>query len=287
MGARVYLVDGTMELFRCFHGAPRASNGDGREVGAARALFATLASLVHQPDVTHVAIAFDSVVPPPGHPSGSSPDGLIASQAGLAAEVARALGVGVWPSGRYQADELLATGAAKFAADPRVDLVVICSNDKDFHQCVRGERVVALDRIRKVVTDESVVVARYGVTPRQIPELFALVGDRSDGLPGVPGWGLKSAAALLGAYGTVEAIPLDPTSWVVDVRGATRLATALADRRSEALLCRDLSELRTDLPLHHGLDDLEWRGANRSCVDALGELLGDDSLPDRIERWRA
>ncbi len=140
MGARVYLVDGTMELFRCFHGAPRASHGDGREVGAVRALFATLASLVQQPDVTHVAVALDSVVPPPGRPSGSSPDDLIASQVGLAAEVVRALGVVVWPSGRYQADELLATGAAKFADDPRVDQVVICSNDKDFHQCVRAER---------------------------------------------------------------------------------------------------------------------------------------------------
>ncbi len=131
------------------------------------------------------------------------------------------------------------------------------------------------------------MVARYGVAPRQIPELFALIGDRSDGLPGVPGWGPKSAAALLGAYGTIEAIPLDPSSWAVAVRGAPRLAAALAERCAETLLCRDLSELRTDLPLHHRLDDLEWQGANRARVDALGELLGDDSLPERIGRWRA
>jgi 5'-3' exonuclease len=286
MGARVALVDGTMELFRCFHGAPRATNAEAREVGAVRALFATLASLMHQPDVTHAAVAFDSVVPPPGR-VGTTADELIASQVGMAAGVVRALGVPVWPSGRYQADEIIATGAARFAADPGVDQVTICSNDKDFHQCIVRDRVVTLDRIRKVVTDEAAVVERYGVMPRQIPELFALVGDRSDGLPGIPGWGATSAAALLARYGTIDAIPLDPEMWDVEVRGAVRLAAALAERRDEALLCRDLAVLRTDLPLGQELHALQWRGADRELVSALADTLGDDTLPDRIGRWRA
>ena len=143
-----------------------------------------------RPGVTHVAVAFDSVVAPAGSTRGPTPDALIASQAPLAAEAVRALGVPVWPSGRYQADELLATAAARYAADPHVDQVVICSTDNDFNQCVRGDRVVVLDRIRTVVTDEAAVRDATAWRRAQIPDLFALVGDRSDGIPGVPGWGV-------------------------------------------------------------------------------------------------
>jgi 5'-3' exonuclease len=284
-GVQVHLVDGTFELFRCFHGAPRARTTGGREVGAARGLLATIAALLRRDGVTHVAVAFDSVVPPPGSAKATSADQLIASQCGLAAEAVRSLGVPVWPSGRYQADEILATAAARFADDRRVARVVICSTDNDFDQCVRGERVVVLDRIRDTITDETTVRARYGVDPRQIPELFALVGDRSDGLPGVPGWGIASSAALLQRYGTVAAIPLEPTAWDVAVRGRDRLARTLRDHRDEALLCRDLSELRTDLPLRADLDALAWRGARRDRLTALCRTLEDDSVVERISRW--
>ena len=212
----VHLVDGTFELFRCFHGAPRASGSDGTEVGAARGFLATIVALLA--DATHVAVAFDSVVAPPGK-AGREPESLIAHQAPLAAEAVRSLGVTLWPSGRYQADEMLATAAARYHADEAVDQVVICSTDNDFNQCVRGERVVVLDRIRKVVTDEVAVRNRYGVAPSQVPDLFALVGDHSDGLPGVPGWGVKSAAALLRRYGTIDAVPCDPASWDLDDPG--------------------------------------------------------------------
>ncbi|MGB8858150.1 MAG: 5'-3' exonuclease H3TH domain-containing protein [Ilumatobacteraceae bacterium] len=281
---KVHLVDGTFELFRCFHGAPRAQHG-GREVGAARALLATFVSLLRQPDVSHVAIAFDSVVAPPG--SGSSNEALIGAQAPLAAEITRALGLTLWPTGRYQADEMLSTAAARFAADESVDQVVICANDNDFDQCVIGERVVVLDRIRKVVTDEVAVCARWGVAPAQIPDLFALIGDRSDGLPGVPGWGVRSASSLLGAYGSLDAIPLDAASWTVKVRGAERLAAMLRERHDETLLCRDLSRLRTDLPVRSSLADLEWRGANRQALAGLCGRLGDDSVLERIGNWSA
>jgi 5'-3' exonuclease len=282
----VHLVDGTFELFRCFHGAPRAANDGGREVGAARGFLATTSALVHDPDVTHVAVAFDSVVAPPGSiraaGRGGSTEQLIGSQAPLAAAAARALGIPVWPAGRYQADELLATAAARFADDDRVAQVVICSSDNDFDQCVRGDRVVVLDRIRRAVTDEPAVRAKWGVAPTQIPDLFALVGDRSDGLPGVPGWGKASAAAVLARWGSVAAIPADPAEWAVRVRGAERLAAALAEHRDEALLCRDLSELRTDLPLRATLDDLAWRGPRRAQLEVLCAELGDTSVLDRL-----
>jgi 5'-3' exonuclease len=280
----VHLVDGTYELFRCFHGAPRADVG-GREVGAVRGLLATLVALLGQPDVTHVAVAFDSVVDPPASRRDRSADGLIASQQSLAAQTVRALGVPVWPSGRYQADELLASAAHRLRADADVEQVVICSNDNDFTQCVRGQRVVLLDRSRRVLTDEARVRERFGVAPAQIPDLFALVGDLSDGLPGVPGWGLRSASAVLARYGTLEAIPLEPAAWDVAVRGRDRLAASLRERHDEALLCRDLSVLRTDLPVPAELDRLRWQGARRDLVDALVAVLGDDSAVERITRW--
>lgn len=283
---RVHLVDGTFELFRCFHGAPRAFNADGREVGAARGFLATMAALVLDPEVTHMAVAFDSVVAPPGSvraaARGGSADQVIGSQAPLAAAAVRALGLPVWPAGRYQADELLATAAARYASDDRVEQVVICSSDNDFDQCVRGTRVVVLNRIRREVTDEAAVRAKWGVTPQQIPDLFALVGDRSDGLPGVPGWGKASAAAVLGRWGSVDAIPDEHTGWDVRIRGAERLAASLRDHRDEALLCRDLSELRTDLPLRAPLDDLEWRGVRPDLLAVLCADLDDTSVADRF-----
>jgi 5'-3' exonuclease len=281
----VHLVDGTFELFRCFHGAPRASGPTGREVGAARGLFATLVSLAGEPEVTHVAVAFDSVVVPAGAAKDRSANGLIASQQALAAQVVRSLGIPVWPAGRYQADELLASAARMLVERQDVASVVICSSDNDFDQCVRGERVVVLDRIRKVVTDEAAVRARWGVAPQQIPDLFALVGDRSDGLPGVPGWGIQSAAALLQRYGRLADIPLDAERWDVPVRGRDRLVASLREHRAEALLCRDLAELRDDLPVPAHPTVLEWRGAHRRLVAELVEALGDDSSVERITRW--
>jgi 5'-3' exonuclease len=282
----VHLVDGTFELFRCFHGAPRARTSDGREVGAARALAATLTALVSADDVGHLAVAFDSIVAPPGSSRGSSSDALIGAQQPLAAAVVRALGITLWPSGRYQADEILSTAAERFAADDAVRQVVICSNDNDFAQCVRGDRVVVLDRIRKVVTDGAAVHEQFGVRPDQIPDLFGLVGDRSDGLPGVPGWGKVSAAALLERYQRIDDIPLDAGKWGVAVRGRERLAAALREHRDEALLCRDLSVLRTDLPVPATLDVVAWRGARRAAVDRLVALLEDDAVVERIPRWR-
>jgi len=282
----VHLVDGTFELFRCFHGAPRATGADGREVGAARGLLSTLVALASDPSVTHVAVAFDSIVDPPNAGRDRSPEGLIASQQSLAGQVTRALGLTLWPSGRYQADELIASGAHQLARDPTVEKVVICSIDNDFNQCVEASRVVLLDRIRRVVTDEDRVRERFGVAPTQIPDLFALVGDRSDGLPGVPGWGWRSAAEVLRRYGTVDGIPLDASQWDIRLRGRERLATNLRERWDETILCRDLAVLRVDLPVQATPAALEWHGADRERIDALVKVLDDDAPVERIARWR-
>ncbi|MCE9623310.1 MAG: flap endonuclease [Actinomycetia bacterium] len=283
--AHVYLVDGTFELFRCFHGAPRAKGRSGAEVGAARGLLATFVSLLAKNEVTHIAIAFDSIVAPAKSPGPPSAEALIGAQQPLAAAIVRALGVTLWPAGRFQADDLLATGAARLAEDSDVDRVIICTTDNDLAQCVRGERVVVLDRIRQVVTDEARVRAQFGVTPQQIPDLFALIGDRSDGLAGLPGWGPKSAAAVLQRYGSVATIPDDHKQWDVAVRGAERLAAVLRERREETVLSRELSIRRDDLPLPVSLSALEWRGARRELVDELVAELDDDSTVARIPRW--
>jgi 5'-3' exonuclease len=284
---KVHLVDGTFELFRCFHGAPRAAAPDGREVGAGRGVLATMTALLNDPDVTHVAVAFDRVVAPPSSPGrAGSAEALIGMQAPLAAAIVRALGIAVWPSGRYQADELIATAAHAYAADPNVEQVVICATDNDFAQCVRGGRVVLLDRIRTRVTDAAGVFERFGVEPVQIPDLFALIGDRSDGLAGVPGWGRTSAAAVLARYRRLDDIPHDPALWDVPVRGATRLSASLRDHWDEALLCRDLSVLRTDLPIRQTVADLEWLGASRPAIDEVVARLGDPTAVEWIPRWR-
>ena len=281
-----YLVDGTFELFRCFHGAPQVTGPSGDEVGAARALMATLVSLLDKRRVTHAAVAFDSVIaptPPKGRPTSED---LIGAQQPLAADVVRALGLPVWPAGRFRGDDLLATGAARLADDERVGQVVICTIDNDLAQCVRGGRVVMLDRIRDVVTDADAVRQKFGVEPEQIPDLFGLVGDRSDGIAGVPGWGPVSAARVLRRYRSIADIPDDPADWAVEIRGRDRLAATLRERRAEALMASELSVRRGDLPLRVTLDDVEWDGARLDLIEPLLERLGDDSVLERIPRWQ-
>lgn len=289
---KVHLVDGTFELFRCFFGAPEAQDASGREVGATRGFLHTLVALLRQPDVTHVAIAFDAVVDvvrpgrAPAPLAGPGPDPRLRAQYPLAAEAARALGLVVWPMIRYQADDALATGAALYKDLPGVEQVVICTTDKDLAQCVLGTRVVLLDRIHKTLSDEAEVRRRFGVAPSSIPDFLALTGDPSDGLPGVPGFGPKTAAALLARHETIEAIPDDPAAWDVAVRGAPRLALTLRLHRLETILCRNLARKRTDVPIPHALADLEWRGAHRDALARLAAGIGEEAVLARVPRWR-
>lgn len=236
---KIHLVDGTYELFRSFYGAPRSRSESGLEVGAVRGLMRSLLALLGSSDVTHVAVAFDHVIESfrnelyAGYKTGAGIDPELYAQFGPAEDGCRALGVVTWPMVEFEADDAIATAAARFAEAPDVEQVVICSPDKDLAQCVRDGRVVCLDRMRRKVIDEDAVVAKFGVGPGSMPDWLALVGDAADGLPGIAGWGAKSTAAVLGAYGSLDRIPDDPRQWTVKVRGADKLAASLAARRDE------------------------------------------------------
>ncbi|HSB61553.1 MAG TPA: 5'-3' exonuclease H3TH domain-containing protein [Vicinamibacteria bacterium] len=289
---RVHLVDATYELFRAHFGAPPARGRDGSEVGATRGFLRSMLALLGEDGVTHVACAFDHVIESfrnrlfDGYKTGEGvPEDLMA-QFPLAERAAGALGLVVWPMVEFEADDALATAAARWDADETVGQVVICSPDKDLAQCVRGSRVVCLDRRRRLLLDQAGTVAKFGVPPGAIPDWLALVGDDADGIPGIPRWGAKSAAALLARYGRIEDIPDEAARWDVEVRGADALAESLRRRRSEAALYRSLATLRTDVPLEETLADLEWRGARRDELAAVARDLDDGDLLDRVVRWR-
>src|SRR5262252_6030804 len=252
---KVHLIDGTFELFRAYYGAPSSATADGFEAGAVRGLLRSLLALLGEPGVTHVAIAFDHVIESfrndlyAGYKMGDGIEPELFAQFHPAEDACRALGVVTWPMIEFECDDALATAAARFANEPGVEQVVICSPDKDLAQCVRGTRIVCLDRIRRTSLDEDGVRAKFGVNPASIPDWLALVGDSADGFPGVPRWGAKSASAVLGAYEHLERIPDDARSWSVKVRGAESLAASLREHRADASLFRRLATLREDVPL--------------------------------------
>ncbi|MCB1057671.1 MAG: flap endonuclease [Acidobacteria bacterium] len=285
---KIHLVDGTYELFRAFYGPPPRQAPDGTEIGAARGLLLSLHALLREPGVTHAAVAFDTVIESfrnelfAGYKTGEGIDPLLHAQFPLAERATAALGVVVWPMRDFEADDALATAAARFADGDDVEQVVLCSPDKDLAQCVHGERVVCLDRRRETLLDEDGVRAKHGVDPESIPDLLALTGDTADGIPGLPGWGAKSSATVLAHYRHLEAIPDDPEEWPVKVRGASRLAATLAERRADATLYRRLATLRTDVPLAEDQADLRWQGADRQALEALATEWGDPGLVERI-----
>jgi 5'-3' exonuclease len=289
---KVHLVDGTYELFRAHYGMPPMTASDGRAVSAVSGLLRTLLALLRQEDVTHVACAFDHVVESfrndlfDGYKTGDNvPEDLFA-QFELAEEAVSDLGIVVWPMTEFEADDALATAVVIWEPDPRVEQIVICSPDKDLCQMVRGDRVVCLDRRKELVRDADGVRERFGVDPESIPDYLALVGDSADGIPGVPRWGAKGAAAVLARYRTIEEIPSDSNEWDLNVRGAAGLARSLADRREDASLYKMLATLRTDVPLSETLDDLEWTGAFKERYQALCASLGFGRLADAPHLWR-
>jgi 5'-3' exonuclease len=286
----VHLVDGTFELFRAYYGSPPATDASGREVGAVRGLARSLLALAGERDVTHLAVAFDHVIESfrnglyPGYKTGDGIDAALYSQFGLAEDVCRALGIVTWPMVDFECDDALATAAARFAADPSVERVIVCSPDKDLAQCVQGERVVCFDRMRRKRLDERGVVEKFGVHPTSIPDWLALVGDSADGYPGIPRWGAKSAAAVLAKYAHLEAIPASASDWNVAVRGAAALAASLEAHRTDAALFRQLATLRTDVPLAESLDDLRWRGPDAPALAAIAAEWGDGAIVERAQR---
>lgn len=289
---RVHLVDGTFELFRAHYGKrPGHFGPDGQDLKATVGVVSSIIALFDDPDeqATHVAVAFDNPIESfrnelfDGYKTGAGMDPVLVAQMPTVEEAVRALGVVVWSMDRWEADDALSTAAWKFAAE--VDQVRIMTPDKDLGQCLRGEKIVQVDRIRRKVIDEAALRERRGIAPHSIPDYLALVGDTADGIPGLPGFGEKACATLLGHYEKIEEIPADTAAWAVKPRGAARLAATLAERREDAMLYRKLATLVDDVPLTETLEELRWRGAPRGRFLEWCDRVGSTSLRNRPPRW--
>ena len=258
-------MDGTYELFRHYYAVPSARDQDGCEVGAVRGVLASVLGMITG-GATHIAVATDHVIESfrnelwPGYKTGEGIDPDLLAQFPLLEETLSAAGVVVWPMVEFEADDALDTGATAAARDARVDHAIICTPDKDLAQCVRGTRIVQLDRRSRVTRDEAGVIQKFGVAPESIPDYLALVGDAADGYPGLAGWGAKSTAAVLAKYGHIESIPADWSEWRVNAANAGALAHTLSEQRDRELLFRTLATLRTDIPLFDDVDQLRWTG---------------------------
>ena len=273
----VFLVDGTYELFRHFYAVPRAAGADGVEIGAVRGVVGSMLGMLEE-GVTHIGVATDHVVESfrndlwPGYKTSEGLDPEILRQFHPLEDALEALGLVVWKTVKHEADDALASAAVRAAADERVEQVFICTPDKDLAQMVDGRRVVQYDRRAGAVRDADGVRDKFGVAPASIPDYLALMGDSADGFPGVRGWGAKSAATVLARYPHLEDIPDDAKAWDVQVRGAARLAAALAGSREEAALFRDLATLRTTLPVFKTVDVLRWTGPEPRFFDLCARM---------------
>ncbi len=273
----VHLVDGTYELFRHYYALPSARDAAGQEVAAVRGVVASVLGMIKE-GATHVAVATDHVVESfrndlwAGYKTSEGVEAELLAQFPLLEEALSAAGILVWPMVEFEADDALAAGAAIAARDARVDRVIVCTPDKDLAQCVRGTRVVQLNRRTRTTCDEAGVIEKFGVPPASIPDYLALVGDAADGYPGLRGWGAKSSAAVLAKFLHLESIPADHREWGVSVANASTLAATLVKERERALLFRTLATLRTDIALFDDVDQLRWKGPS-PAFDALGPRL--------------
>ena len=290
----IHLVDATYELFRAFYSPrPPVRGRDGSDVGAVVGLLYTLLTLLRDEGASHVGCATDQVIRSfrndiyPGYKTDAGVPRALLAQFPLAERAMEALGVVVWPMVEFEADDALATAAARWGEAPGVERVWICTPDKDLAQCVRGDRVVLRDRRRARTIDAAGVMEKWGVAPESIPDYLALVGDSADGFPGLPGWGARSAAAVLQRFGHLEQIPADASSWHVDVRSAGTLAATLDAQLEEAMLYRLLATLRLDAPVPQAEpDELRWSGARREAFTALCDELAQPRLAERPHLWR-
>jgi 5'-3' exonuclease len=273
----IHLVDGTYELFRHYYALPSARDAEGREVAAVRGVLASVLGMMTG-GATHIAVATDHVIesfrnelwPDYKTSEGIEPDLL--AQFPLLEEVLSAAGIVVWPMVEFEADDALAAAAVAAVRDGRAERVIICTPDKDLAQCVRGTRVVQLNRRTRMTTDEAGVVRKFGLSPPSIPDYLALVGDAADGYPGLRGWGPKSSAAVLSKFAHLESIPADWRDWHVNVSNASALAGTLSRERDHALLFRTLATLRTDIELFDDVDELRWNGPTPAFADLAARL---------------
>lgn len=289
---RLHLVDGTYELVRA-HFAPGPSRRDdsGRNVKASVGLIASLVKLLHDPPeaVTHIAVAFDDPIESfrnrlfDGYKTSASLPEDVLQQFPLAQAGIRALGLALWPQDEFEADDAIATAVTR--ADEAFCEIRILSPDKDFGQLVNN-RVVQVDRARNRVIDEAGVVDRLGVAPAGVPLLLALQGDVADGIPGVPGFGAKSAQTVVNRYGTLEAIPTACAQWDVSLRGRDKLCETLNAMRSEVALYVTLARLRTDVPLACGISDVRFDGIPQAAFVAWCDTVNATTLKTRPRRWK-
>ncbi len=290
---RLHLVDGTYELYRA-HYSPRPEHRDpsGADAKATVGIVESMLALLHDPDeaVTHIAVVFDNPIrsfrndlyPPYKNDEGVPPE--LRSQFDAAEHAVRSIGISVWSMREYEADDGLASGARRFRDE--VEQVRILTPDKDLGQCLRGDQVVQVDRRQKKVTSESAFRAERGFGPESMPDFLALTGDSADGFPGLPGFGKKSAAMLIGAYERLERIPADPSQWKVKPRGALQLAATLRERRDEAFLYRKLATLVDTVALEESFDDLKFVGVPRADFERWCDQLGVARLITAPRRWR-
>ena len=287
---KVYLVDGTYELFRHFFAMPAAMDANGQDVGAVRGVLGTILSMIER-GATHIGIATDHVVESfrndlyAGYKTSEGVPPVLLAQFPILETALLSLGVVVWPMVQFEADDALASAAAKAACEPTVDQVVICTPDKDLGQCVVGTRVVQLDRRRGVLRDEAGVFEKFGVAPESIPDYLALVGDSADGFPGVSGWGPKAAALTLSRYAHLEAIPRDWQAWHPSIRKARTLAPTLFNAWNDVLLYRTLATLRLDVPTFDTVDALRWTGPRSDFEDCCRRLQSPDLFVRRYPVW--
>lgn len=283
----VHLIDGTYELFRHYYAVPSARDRNGREVGAVRGVLASVLGLIRA-GATHVGVATDHVIESfrnslwADYKTGEGVDPSLLGQFELLEDTLSAAGIVVWPMVEFEADDALASAAAAAARDPRVDRVIICTPDKDLAQCVRGTRVVQLNRRTRTTLDEEAIVRKFGVSPESIPDYLALVGDAADGFPGLPGWGAKSSAAVLSRFRHLESIPPDWRDWSVNAGGAASLAQTLLREIDRALLFRNLATLRTDIHLFDDVEELRWTGPTPR-FETIGALL-DQAVTSKAPR---
>jgi 5'-3' exonuclease len=247
--------------------------------------------LLSDPEVTHVAVAFDHVIESfrnkmyIGYKSSEGVDPVILNQFPLAEKMVSALGLVTWPQVKFEADDAIATAVERFKKVKSVEQIVICSVDKDLTQMVEGKRVICWDRRREILLDETGVAKKFGVPPESIPDFLALVGDSADGYPGIKGWGEKSTATVLAKFKHIESIPKDPKKLPLGLGRATTLVENLQANYKDALLFRELSTLRRDVPLKESLNDLKWQGAYPR-LKKLCEEVGESRIPERVAKWR-
>jgi 5'-3' exonuclease len=279
----VYLIDGTYELFRYFFAVPAAADLNGREVGGVRGVLGTVLSMIER-GATHLGVATDHVVESfrndlyPGYKTSEGVAPELLSQFPTLEEMLQAMGVVVWPMVEFEADDALASAAAKAATDDNVRQVLICTPDKDLSQCVVGNRVVQLDRRRDLMRDEARVVEKFGVNPQSIPDYLAVVGDSADGFPGVAGWGAKAAALVLSRYSHLEDIPKDWQEWHPSIRRARALAESLFSAWDDALLFRTLATLRLDVPVFDQVEELRWKGPRADFEEGCRRMKSPELL---------